>query len=71
MQSTVKDEPLFFMFLEFFLIIFFVSVKYFFIQLFDFHDTDPGFNRLTWFDELTDKFIFYFFFFLINFFCLL
>jgi hypothetical protein len=43
----------------------------FFIQLSDFHDTDPEFNKLTWFDELTHKFVFCFFFFLINFFRLL
>jgi hypothetical protein len=35
----------------------------FFIQLSDFHDTNPGFNGLTWFDELTQIF-----FVLINFF---
>jgi hypothetical protein len=43
----------------------------FFIQLSDFHDTDPGFNRLTWFDELNQKFFFCFFFYLIKFFYLL
>jgi hypothetical protein len=32
----------------------------FFIQLSDFHDTDFGFNRLTRFDELTQKFFFLF-----------
>jgi hypothetical protein len=42
----------------------------FFIQLSDFHDTDTGFNRLTWFDELTQNF-FLLFFFLIKFFRLL
>jgi hypothetical protein len=34
----------------------------FFIQVSDFHDTDPRFNSLTWFDELTNKFFFAFFF---------
>jgi hypothetical protein len=33
----------------------------FLIQLSDFHDTDPDFNRLTWFDELTQQFFFAFF----------
>jgi len=42
----------------------------FFIQLLDFHDTNPGFNRLTWFDELT-QILFCFFLFLIKFFRLL
>jgi len=42
----------------------------FFIQLSDFHDTNPEFNRLTWFDELTQN-VFCFFFFLIKFFRLL
>jgi hypothetical protein len=32
----------------------------FFIQLSDFHDMDPEFNRLTWFDELTQNFFFAF-----------
>jgi hypothetical protein len=35
----------------------------FFIQLSDFHDMDPGFNRLTWFDELTQNFFWLFFLF--------
>jgi hypothetical protein len=27
----------------------------------DFHDTDPGFDGLTWFDELTKNLFFAFF----------
>jgi len=32
----------------------------FFIWLSDFHDTDPGFNGLIWFDELTHIYFIYF-----------
>ena len=59
------------MFLEFFFNKFFLSMLNFFIQVSDFHDTDPRFNSLTWFDELTHKFFFAFFLFLINLFRLL
>jgi hypothetical protein len=60
-QSIVKDEPPFFFltFLEFYVLFFFFTLLGFFlmlnifIQLSDFHDMDSGFNRLTWFDELT------------------
>jgi hypothetical protein len=37
----------------------------FFILLSDFHDTELGFNGLTWFDELTQN-LFFFAFFLFN-----